>query len=488
MLHNILRLIDQHPRRVAFLLLSLLLLFMNLNRSDFVFYHDSLGYWTHANDFIKGGAFSFPNFDFPVRGYLFPFIIFIITSISSRMGISGYVGYEVIASLVYSVTLTIVIPGLVYRLSGRKPLFFQILVFSLLSVYFWRGLFFYPLTDLPALCFILIGVYIVVRFSNHWWAMLLAGMLWGGSTILRPSYQIILLPLLIWAFYYFYHAQIHRRLYNLTLRFLALMTGLILVFTPQGIINWKNYGIISPIVQTQLFFNGADLFSLQLGWGIYLQKYETNVGDSYPSASVMFLDDHGENMLIYSGLKSVPYTKSHQIGPDKLIPFSTYLRLLARYPLDFIALYGRHFFNGLDVVYNTVYVPNVYAGSILFRFINYTIWFVVLIYLGYNVSKRKIKYLNSRLVLVLILVLPALLTIPTVVEVRFFLPLHLLAYALVAFGVLPDFLALNRLQMRLVVFRYLFWYGCFLILCFMLSANTYMGLENGPYILTNFSR
>jgi hypothetical protein len=59
-----------------------------------------------------------------------------------------------------------------------------------------------------------------------------------------------------------------------------------------------------------------------------------------------------------------------------------------------------------------------------------------------------------------------------------------MAYALVAFWILPDFLARDLSQKRGLVLQHLPWYAAFLVLCFMLSANTYMRLEYGEYLLS----
>lgn len=481
-LKNIWHLKDHYPVLISFLVVSPVILCLNLIHADFTFYYDSLGYWAHSSFFIKNGFFSFLNYDFPLRGYLFSFLIFVISNLSQLVRIPPHIGYEVLASLTFGASITIVIPEVVSILFHKKIAFLQILLFSFLALYFWRGFFFYPLTDLPAFFFVILGIYILLKFANHWWMVVFTGLLWGGSTLLRPSYVISLMPVLCWGWYY-YRGEINLRLWPIVARFLAILAGLILVFTPQVATNLKNYGIFSPFTQTQLFYNGSDLFSIQLGWGLDLQKYETNIGTTYPSPQVRFLDSQGDSILVKSGYKS-SVDGVQQIGPDHPLTPEKYLELVSKYPLDFIVIYERHLFNGLDIIYDTPYVTNIYANALLRRFINYSIWFLAVIYVASKISTKRIRLISSELFLPAILALPSLLSIPTAIEVRFMLPLHFMVYTLVAFWILPGFFSLDVAKKKDIILRHLFFYACFLVLCFMLSANTYMGLEYGSYVFS----
>ena len=277
-----------------------------------------------------------------MRGYLFSFIILVIKSVSRIGGISSYVGYEIVMSLVYSTILTVVIPDIVHHLFHKTAGVLQILVFSFCALYFWQGYFFYPLTDLSAFFFVLVGINIISRFKKYWWTGIFSGLLWGGSALLRPSYQISLIPQLIWV-WYFYRNEIDLHTKQVAARILVVTTGLIIVFSPQISINQYNHGTLSPFVQTQNHSKGTDLFSKQLGVGFDLQKYETNIGSNYPIAQVRFLDPHGESILIQSSNKAFPYIESGKLGPDFPLSVTEYIKLIGKYPLDFLVLYARHF-------------------------------------------------------------------------------------------------------------------------------------------------
>ena len=79
--------------------------------------------------------------------------------------------------------------------------------------------------------------------------------------------------------------------------------------------------------------------------------------------------------------------------------------------------------------------------------------------------------------LLLILLLPSLVSIPTVVEPRFMLPFYFVAYGIVAFFVLPRFLGLPYKAQAGHLRQHALAYGAFVLICFLLSAATFAGLE-----------
>jgi hypothetical protein len=312
------------------------------------------------------------------------------------------------------------------------------------------------------------GAFVIIKFHRYWWQIVFAGLFWGGASLIRPIYAVTLPFFILWSIYY-YHKEnpiVSRQV--IAGRLMALLLGLAIVFFPQLAINKTNWGKTSPFVLTDV--DGAGLFVQQLGWGITIQKYETNIGEAYPSPAVYFFDKQGEGIL----LKSVSQ-------PTTLLE---YLKLVLNYPLDFLTIYARHLFNGLDIVYNSTYITNVYDSAALRRIINYSLWFLVVMFLGCRPKIRVQNLLTSQLILPAIFALPAIASIPTAMEVRFMMPLQLMAYGLVAFWILPKFFSKDLIEKKILIRKFLLLYMVFITLCFILSANTYAGLQYGPYTLT----
>jgi len=477
---NIYAAIWQHPAWSAFFVVVGFVLFLNLT-SPVVFYYDSGAYWDLSNRFIKNGAFSFQNYDEVLRGYLFPFIIFGIRRLAVLVGISEPVAYEVIMSIIYTLFMVVWVPGLIQLVFHKKIGLLQSIAFGLLVIFFWRGSLFYPLSDMIAFVFLVLGTYLLLRFHKHTWSALLAGILWGGAGLIRPIYEITLLPVLLWSIYY-YLKEVNYSLGTVLLRLATILAGLVIIFTPQFLINNTNFGTSNPLV------NG-DLYAGQLQSGIAVQKYETNVGPYYYGGQVHFLDRQGESVLLKSGYKTAPYSESKFIYADVPIPdLNAYFGIVFKYPLDFLSIFLRHAFNGLDVVYNSVYVNDVYETGLALRLVNYTIWFLVVFYISAAVSKSSARSLvNSRVFIPIIFALPGLASIPTSVEVRFLLPISLMAYALAAFWALPDFIETTSDEKKNLVIKHVFKYILFMTFCFFVSANTYSGLEYGPYVISQAS-
>ena len=277
--------------------------------------------------------------------------------------------------------------------------------------------------------------------------------------------------------------KLNKFIFNkIVVRLLIFMVGLLIMFAPQVMINVKNFKIYSPFVQTQVVY-GESLFVKQLSWGIEIQKFEGNIGNIYPVAPIYFLDRHGENILLLHGYKSEARTVAGQIGPDQPLSLKKYIQLVFNAPLDFLLIYMRHLFNGLDIVTPTPYIYNVFQNAILLRFLNYTVLFSSVVYLwrqGFSNNN------GFNVFLIFILALPSLMAIPGAMEVRFMLPAFFMVYGIVSYFAMPQLIGSLRQHANIDLtkgFKYALSYIVFLLVCFTLSANTFMGLEFGYYIL-----
>lgn len=460
---------------ITFVLIAFIIFFLNLwmlGRHEFVY--DSVGYWEFRKSFIKNGGFQITNFNSSVRGYLLPLILLAISKVGHIVfGDQGELLLIVCESLVYSSFLTLLIPKLFQLIFHRGVGYLSVLLFSLLMIYFWRGYFYYPLTDIPAFIFSCLAVYFILRHFEVWWGGFMAGIFLSGAGSIRPSYQIIIIPMVFWIIY-FYVYQRKLSLRQIIVQLSILFIGIVFVYIPQAMVNISNFGIMSPFVQTQRD-SGTDLFTQQLIWGIGMQKYETNIGKNYPSASVVFFDKQGEGILFNLGLKSLMFDATRKVSPGNPVTLREYLNIALKYPIEFVCIYLRHLFNGLDVRYDTPYVTNIFSSAYLRQLVNYSIWFLVLSFMIMKLGSAK-KSL-PKITLLIILCLPALLSIPSAVEVRFMFPLHVLCYVVVAFFVLPALLQLKTQRIKQVVLRFSPYYLIFIVVCFLLSANTYSGLE-----------
>lgn len=179
--------------------------------------------------------------------------------------------------------------------------------------------------------------------------------------------------------------------------------------------------------------------------------------------------NYPENTLVYSDPISF---KLQKIALFKEKTFPSYIEIVRRYPLDILVSYTRHLFNGLDIFFPTPYIRNVEADHTLLSSLNYLIWFFVLVYLV-NMDVHKVDFVGVTGAITILS--PVIAAIPTAVEVRFFLPVYILAYGIVAFGL--DFRKIYRsyLYNGWAKIRFLALWALWTLMCFALSAAT---LEN----------
>ncbi len=90
-----------------------------------------------------------------------------------------------------------------------------------------------------------------MKFRGRGWAMLAAGFLWGGAALLRPVYQIVLIPLAAWLVYYFL-SELRASVRVLAGGLAAALAGAAVILAPQFYINASLYHVYSPFVQASV--------------------------------------------------------------------------------------------------------------------------------------------------------------------------------------------------------------------------------------------
>lgn len=293
---------------------------------------DAKGYWALSNPEI---FFNYPK---EIRGYFFPLLLLPAHSISNLSSEYQNYPYRLLSALVYSYTLTIVLPEFYVRVFGGNLTTSRRVVVSLLIAVLFPGLIIYPLSDLPAFLLLigsisaLLNAKTAMSFIAKSFFALIGGVLAAGAYNTRTIYLFPLLCIFCAVPFYFFLAQ---SIKNRFLGVLAFATGLLLVSLPQSFINHSTHETWSPAVISQN--TDKSLFALQLMWGITIQRYETTIDPTSPSASRYFMDKAGEKIFISENLENGKVTVAN------------YISLVARHPLDFLGIYGRHLVNGLDL-------------------------------------------------------------------------------------------------------------------------------------------
>jgi hypothetical protein len=417
--------VDRHQRalscRISFaILMALHQLFRGGNAQPF----DAGEYWRLASPSVFGREPSF-------RGYVFPALLLPLHFLCGLMTDPAPL-FRLGMSASYGVALPLLVPASFQELFGGKVTFWRRLLPVILLAALFPGLLIYPLSDLPALLLALGALYCTLRgmrqtAAGRFLGMLAAaGVLIGAAYNTRTVYLFVPPGLLVLLALLATHATRIRWLSRWA-GIAALGAGLIAVSLPQLLINQRTHGVSSLAVQAQV--DNHSLFANQLVWGLTLQRYETTVNPEAPAPSVFYLDPDGEQLF-------------HEVaGQGDLFSLRYYLKVVAKHPVHFLSLYTRHVINGLDVRDGIVYTRKpspLRTPTALFNF-------AVLALACWVAWSLRVRSSSQPLPpgvrpapatwrwSLLILLLPVVTILPGAVETRFFLPLHLLAYCMIAF-------------------------------------------------------
>ncbi|GAB3832091.1 hypothetical protein GCM10028821_23180 [Hymenobacter jeollabukensis] len=386
---------------------------------------DAEQYWQLVSRFfIKKKNFSLLNYDANLRGYVGPLLILPVRAVCMIMGWAPLHGSRFIGMVWAALLFGYTLPEFWKRVTGHALLGKHWLLLVALSFVFWRDYFNFCIQDFPALTVLLLAL---IAFSQPGWQWVaVGGALLAVALNMRPIYLASLPGALGWLWWQ--HGQMARRanqrlgLGRATLALLPLAGGAALVLLPQVLINLRHFGQLSPLVLAT--DNGHMPFYLkQLNWGTAYPRYDSSIDPSH-YGGVLYADRSGLQVL---AAQAKGYFESYQ----------ALLQYYLLHPLEGIGRYLRHLFNGLDLWYATPYPMQVSKSGLTgLQLLNYVVLGLGLSYIGFSLKNAATKPHPSIYGIgwaLLAVMLPVCVAIPTAVECRFLLPLHLLLLSMVAY-------------------------------------------------------
>ena len=379
------------------------------------FRFDAAEYWELSLKFTQHGQFSLLTFDEPLRGYLGPLLVLPARALCHFTGWSMLAGARVLGVGWAALLFGLAIPQLWAQATGRPLAAGRWLVLVVLGFIFWRDYFNFTLSDMPALTLLLLGLAALGRPGWAWVGV--GGLLLAAAINVRPIY-IASVPGALWLVFG------GRIAGAVGLRAASLVAGVALVLLPQWLINQRHFHRATPLVLAQLP-GGTPLFLKQLAWGTGFQRYESSLIPEIPR-SLVFADLGGQRALAGQPGRSFG-------------SYGQYLSFVWRQPGATAGRYLRHLFNGLDIHFPTPYPRRLHPpGQAALRLLNYGLLGLGTWLVGAALRRfRRRKFgtgersVQAPAVLVALL-LPCLLVLPTLMECRFLLPLHLLLLTAVA--------------------------------------------------------
>lgn len=430
------------------LLFSGALLFSSLMDID-EFRYDALYYWAVADDTLASGSFRFLDFHEVFRGYLLPVFLLGLKEI-----FPGVWGWRIFSALQIAIIFSVMLPVL-YNRSFSAATLLRALIAELFFFYVWGNFAQYPLSDLPAIFFLMVAICICIkqRKERHpdldgnsfpvkkirnalWW--ILAGAFFYAAYNTRVIYLYAIVITIV------FHIFTERKK-TVFASVLCILFGMSILAIPQCMINYEHVGTFSPKVYTeQLTGYKVSLQNQQLLWGIAYPKYETHIGsaDEYPSPAVFFDDPAGVAMVQRESLSVDSFS------------LRSVIRLCMKYPLDMIGIYTRHLISAMTPAWNEVYISNLYTNKVLLVLSSIVLWMIAGLHL-FSASLRRSDVKQNAGYFVAI-VTPALVQLLGAVELRFFLPAYLMLYGLVFLKIsycdLFHYIVINKWKVASILF------------------------------------
>jgi len=398
---------SDRSRPVAFALVFLVLIALHQAAGIEAYIFDSYIYWTYSAPSVL------LSFTPSIRGYLYLTLLMPLNALCDGLLGGNKEPFRIVVSLIYAWALTGPASDFFARVFASKPpSTARRTVFALLPVALFPGLFLYPLSDLPAVLMMTAASFLAWRIRGRFWWLfaVLAGVAMGAAYNTRTVYLFGCLGLLLVC------PAILMRDQPSVRRWLApilLLLGALLISIPQMVWNQHVHGRASPFVIADV--RGKSLMPSQLYWGITVQRYETSIRQG-EIPSRFYLDPAG---LAFRD----------KMGGDLGEPsIAAYIRLVVRDPLVFAGIYARHFVNGVDVRDGTVYTKAISSRRNSASLLCFTLLFFAGLVAASRggIRWREVASLAPLLV-------PVLAVVPGAVETRFFLPIYLIAFSIIAF-------------------------------------------------------
>lgn len=370
---------------------------------DISFYpFDSSLYWSLSSPSV------IVNFPEVARGYFYPLVLVPVHALADVVGDNGRIVFHFASSAVYAYLLTGPIANFFLKTFGGTLSFARRTVFALLTIAVFPGLFLFPLSDLPAVLVLIIGVALATRANSQYgccW-LFLSGAAVSAAYNIRTIYLFAAMALFVVVLFVFMQGKPWRLR---ALGMLAFLLGALIVATPQMLINKRIHGTATPLVIAMV--KGKPLMAQQLYWGMVVQRYETYAGKDSPAPSLYYRDPAG---IALRNLDDSSFSDPNM---------RRYLSMVLKHPVQFLGIYGRHFINGLDVRDGIVYAEKSSSNKSVVSFLCFSLLFFCVLIYGLRKEKRWIEaaYLAP-------ILLPVLAILPGAVETRFFMPIYLVLF------------------------------------------------------------
>ena len=263
-------------------------------------YGDSAHYWALAGSFHVDGRFSLDGFNEALRGYALPLFLYGIQRAAAARGVDPLALFRLVSALLGAALFALAMPSLLTRAAGMRGSIVAVLAYCGLCATYWHGHLVYPLSDIPAALLLVTGTCALPWDPERPWDVgraLIAGFSLALTANVRPINEAALFAAMLLL-------GIHWRAHRSgvpgaqTTRAIASFGLAVAIATwPQSSINHRVFATWNPFVHRAADQTAPSLYVQQLGWGLSIQRYETNVGTTSFPVGVMFTDATGQALV-----------------------------------------------------------------------------------------------------------------------------------------------------------------------------------------------
>lgn len=435
---------------------------------NYLAFGDQVYYWNTNPDFYGSGLKNAIMQMVSFRGYLSNLMPYLSQCMERVTKIDASFFYLAFMAIVTALLLGYIMPKIYELLTGKKANYYQVLIFFLIFVFFWRGLFYTVLMDLLSttclFAFILCILYFIQNHKSRY--AFVAGLMISSAVMYRLNYMIFLkcfcvavgitLIVMISRKYRSIANENWYLLKKYMLGIIVFLLGIVLVAVPQYVINsYHGHVGLFPYDQPGSWVDE----------GHTLAEYSASYAFSYLAGYPYPIQD-----AQISSIRQYNYQNM-----DDTLNINQILDAYASKPLDALHTIIKKGFTGFDLKIHLSYPSfNYQFNSFFYCFsmINYIILGSALFAL---INKRlRCLFFNKKEYVLLGAIFSIIILPQTFVHVewRYFLPGYVLIYYIVSFKL---GLVFTRKEIKTAIWEsnYFYFVSAFCVLASMVSLSLY---------------
>lgn len=382
-----------------------------------------LEYYLNVADKFYLDGFSLVRGEPSAVGYLYPLLLGLSHYVDLQLGHDIYL-FRLMSSVLYgsAVVLLVYTYKNLFFIKKENNVKYTCLGCSaiILMLYlFYRGIIFFPLSDLFALSLAIISGCFAARYvdenTSTWWTVGSGFFAYLAYTT-RSVYIVTLIGTLV--FFFVDQKKEWKKKAEVLVGYLL---GIIIAAVPWIYINYCYSNSITILV------NNENRYANQLFWGLEYTRYEafTGTDQNIQKGGVRFVNETGRTLInIYSQKKSNIYT------------VWGYLKLCVSYPVEVASIVGQHIVNALFPLFPEQYTGDLHKGRLLNGIMGVGYWYLFMLVTRWRIKTK--KYTFCQINWLVLMISPSIITIPGAGEHRFYLLLYIMACVAMVFTLLES--------------------------------------------------